>query len=204
MPTHHGLDEGPYQCLLLAGLILVLPVAAWFGLRAATDERLDRLQEGLPLLVGIRGAGMAHLLGVLAYVADPAQLAWSQFPLPPWLRYSGALLGAAAWGLLGWTLSHLGRNLTDTVVVRREARLVTSGPYQFVRHPFYGAVALAMLATTLLTASAFLGVTGLTNLGLLRMRLPLEEQHLEARFGEAWRDYARRVPRLTFRWERAG
>jgi protein-S-isoprenylcysteine O-methyltransferase Ste14 len=31
----------------------------------------------------------------------------------------------------------LGRNLTDTVVTRREAYLVLNGPYRFVRNPMY-------------------------------------------------------------------
>ncbi len=44
------------------------------------------------------------------------------------------------------TLRSLGKNLTDTVVTRRAHTLVTSAPYRWVRHPFYDALALAVLA----------------------------------------------------------
>jgi len=35
-----------------------------------------------------------------------------------------------------WTLSNLGKNLTDTVVTRAGATLVTTGPYRLVRLSF--------------------------------------------------------------------
>ena len=44
--------------------------------------------------------------------------------------------------LLIWTLRSLGPNLTDTVVTRQAHTLVTRGPYRWVRHPFYGCMAL--------------------------------------------------------------
>ena len=46
-------------------------------------------------------------------------------------------------------------NLTDTVVTRKEHTLVTSGPYRWVRHPFYSAFGLAVLANSV-TAANFL------------------------------------------------
>ena len=81
-----------------------------------------------------------------------------------------------------------GKNLTDTVVVRAEATLVTSGPYRWVRHPFYVTAALLMLSATLLSANLLIGMSSLLVLVLLAVRTPKEEQMLVDRFGERYND----------------
>lgn len=190
------MPESVFRGLLMLGLALVLPLAASFRLRAQTDEKLDRRQEGWLILLGIRLPGVAHILSVLAYAWQPELLAWSQVGLPSWLRLLGAPVGFLGGCLLLWTFSHLGKNLTDTVVVRRDATLVTSGPYALVRHPFYGAAFLCMLANSLLIGSWFVALTGSLTLGFIRLRVGLEEARLVERFGDDYRAYMQRVPRF--------
>jgi protein-S-isoprenylcysteine O-methyltransferase Ste14 len=99
-----------------------------------------------------------------------------------------------------WTLSNLGKNLTDTVVTRAEATLVTDGPYRWVRHPFYVTAALLMASVTLLTANWLIGLSSIVVLALLAIRTPKEEQMLIERFGQQYRDYmaktGRFIPRI--------
>ena len=100
-----------------------------------------------------------------------------------------------------WTLSSLGKNLTDTVVTRKEATLVTVGPYRWVRHPFYVTAALLMFSVTILTANWLIGLTSVIVLVLLAVRTPKEEAMLIERFGDQYRDYmtktGRFIPRLS-------
>jgi protein-S-isoprenylcysteine O-methyltransferase Ste14 len=109
-------------------------------------------------------------------------------------------VGLLAAAFFTWTLVHLGKNLTDTVVTRAKASLVTTGPYRWVRHPFYVAAALLFASSFLLTASWLLGLGGLVVLSTLAVRTPIEEEHLLRRFGEDYRVYAeqtgRFIPRL--------
>jgi len=109
-------------------------------------ETLDRRQEGLFLLATLRPVGIVLMLGLVAYLIKPASMTWSSLPVPTWLRWTGVGICAMADGLLIWAFRHLGRNLTDTVVTRREHTLVIDGPYHWVRHPFYGSVALFVLS----------------------------------------------------------
>ncbi|MBI1786128.1 MAG: isoprenylcysteine carboxylmethyltransferase family protein [Acidobacteria bacterium] len=183
--------------MLIAGFLVVLPIAVYHRLKSqATGEKLDRRQEGLFILVTLRPAGLVLWLGLIAYLVDPAWMAWSSAPLPAWLRWTGAGVFAISGGLLIWTFRSLGKNLTDTVVTRREHRLVTSGPYRWVRHPFYDSVALLVLGNSLVAANWFLFATGSLLFLLFIVRTRTEEGKLLARFGDAYRAYMKRTGRF--------
>ena len=123
-------------------------------------------------------------------------MAWAAMPLPLWARWTGVVLLVVAIAFLQWTLTSLGRNLTDTVVTRRDATLVTHGPYRWVRHPFYDAMALVILALSMIAANWFFLLTGSLVFLLLAVRSGREEARLEARFGEAYRAYVKRTGRF--------
>lgn len=167
-------DEQTFRLILLAGLVILMPIGIYHRLKARTGEKLDRRQEGLFILVTLRLMGLASMAGLVAYLINPACMAWAAAPLPAWLRWTGVSLGLCAGLLLTWTLRNLGRNLTDTVVTRKVHTLVTTGPYRWVRHPFYCAAALAFLANSLATAKAFLFVTGCVAITLLQFRTRTE------------------------------
>jgi protein-S-isoprenylcysteine O-methyltransferase Ste14 len=98
--------------------------------------------------------------------------------------------------LMYWTLSSLGKNLTDTVVTRTAATLVTHGPYRWVRHPFYVTAALLMASVTLLSANWFIGFASVVVMALLIVRTPNEEAMLIKRFGDEYRTYMIRTSRF--------
>jgi protein-S-isoprenylcysteine O-methyltransferase Ste14 len=136
-------DDQGFRLFLVLVLSVLLPIALYHRLKSqATREKLDRLQEGVFLLVSIRLFGLGAWIGLLVFLIDPSWMAWSSVPLPVWLRWIGAGLGAVTVLLLLWTFHVLGKNLTDTVVTRQHHTLVTTGPYHWVRHPFYISVAL--------------------------------------------------------------
>jgi len=83
----------------------------------------------------------------------------------------------------------LGKNLTDTVVTRKDAVLITHGPYRWVRHPFYVCSALLMASVAGLTANWLIGISSLFVLTMLAIRTPKEEQMLIQRFGDDYRPY---------------
>ena len=95
-----------------------------------------------------------------------------------------------------WTLNSFGKNLTDTVVTRAEATLVTHGPYRWVRHPFYVTTALLMASVTVLAANWLIGAGSLLVLGLLAVRTPKEERMLIEKFGQQYRDYTEKTGRF--------
>jgi protein-S-isoprenylcysteine O-methyltransferase Ste14 len=189
-------DE-PFRSLLSTGWMVLLPIILVYRVRSQlTREPLDRRQEGIPMLVALRLVGLVNAAGVIAYLSDPAWMAWSSIGLPRWLRWSGMVLGAAAAVTLVWTLHTLGRNLTDTVVTRRAHTLVVIGPYRWVRHPFYAGVATCLFGTAIASANWFHMAGALALLVMFRLRVPVEEAKLHERFGAAYRDHRARTGRF--------
>ena len=90
-------DEQVFRLILILGLVTVCPIGIYHRLKSQTGgERLDRRQEGIFILVTLRPIGLAGMLGLLAYVIDPAWMSWSQVGLPLWLRWSGVGIGVSA------------------------------------------------------------------------------------------------------------
>jgi protein-S-isoprenylcysteine O-methyltransferase Ste14 len=183
---------------LIIGALLVFPVAAYYRIRSqATREKLDRGREGLFILIALRLAGLFCMLGMGAYLVNPSWMAWSSVALPSAVRWAGIGVGVAGGALLIWAFVNLGPNLTDTVVTRQEHTLVTTGPYRWVRHPFYDSVALCILAFSLAAANWFIFLAGGLAVLLIVVRTRKEEAELLARFGESYRTYVERTGRFV-------
>ncbi len=115
-----------------------------------------------------------------------------------WAWIPGAALIAT--GLFIYTRARRGFS-TDQVLgrselqpQRHEQRLHTSGIRGRVRHPYYLGHLCEMLGWTLGTGLAVL--YGLTAFAVITgaLMIAAEERELEARFGQAYRDYKQRVP----------
>lgn len=194
-------DDALFRLILIAGWVCLFPVMVYHRVRSQmTRERLDRRQEGWFILLTLRPAGLAHMAGLITYMVNPSRMAWAALPLPLWLRWTGVAVGVCAGSLLLWTLVHLGRNLTDTVVTRQAHTLVTTGPYRWIRHPFYASVALSMTANGLAAANWFVLAAGWLTVALMVIRTRKEEELLVARFGAAYRSYMDRTGRFIPRW----
>lgn len=74
--------------------------------------------------------------------------------------------------------------------------LVTTGPNAFTRNPMYLGLALFLTSYALFRRSllAFVPIAGVIAV-IDRTQIPAEEAALERKFGAAYRDYVRRVPR---------
>jgi len=190
--------ESTFRAVAIASIALCLPIGLYYRIKSLVPgERLARREEGVLIMVGLRLCGVLAWALFAAYLMDPAWVSWSSLALPAWLRWTGAPLGLLVVPFLfTWTFHSLGKNLTDTVVTRREHTLVTHGPYRWVRHPFYDVVGLWVLSLSLLTANWLLALLGGAAVTMLVIRTRIEEAKLAERFGDAYRIYARRTGRF--------
>lgn len=137
------------------------------------------------------------LIGRLLVAAQFALIAWLIWPLTPqaWSLPALALLGCAV--VLGlWTLIH---NRPGNFNIRPEpktsARLVTSGPYRYVRNPMYSALLLFAAAAVVAYDDPWKVLCWLVLALVLLAKAMLEERGLRALF-PGYDAYARRVRRF--------
>ena len=195
-------DDNTFRLMLLINLAVFGPIAVTYRFRSRTNEKLDRWQEGVFILFGLRLSGLPCSVGGIAWMIDPQLMAWSSLPIPVWLRWVGVAIAISAGLMLWWTFHNLGKNLTDTVVTRRDHSFVTSGPYRYVRHPFYLTLALVIVSTGLAMANWFILLAGFVPFGFIVARTRIEEAKLVERFGVEYQDYMLRVGRFFPRIKR--
>ncbi len=166
--------------------------------RGTGVARLDR--GSLPLVTAAAGFGVGGAFLLEANVPS-ATIGAGVAPIR-WLCFAAGV-AATVLGSLGrqWAISTLGRFFTLNVTISDDQRVVTNGPYRWVRHPSYTAdlVAFTGIGLALGNWLALLAAATLPLLGLL-VRIHVEEKALFANLGEPYRAYAdgkkRLVPRV--------
>jgi protein-S-isoprenylcysteine O-methyltransferase Ste14 len=174
-------------------------VAAWFVMGLATVLR-RRPPQARELR---RGRGWTW--GLVIEGVSIAILWWPR-PQPPQqlLAVVAVLLAAASVAVILAAQRTLGRQFAYQARLVEGHRLITAGPYGYVRHPIYTALFGLALATGLVLSHwpviplfVVLYVAGTV------IRIRSEEGLLRAEFGPEFDDYARRVPALVpnpFHW----
>lgn len=136
-----------------------------------------------------------------------------------------SLLGALLWisgaRIRRWTFRELGRFFRFDISIQRDHRLITTGPYAYVRHPSYTGLLLAsagwlvwtlapgswvresgVLGTALGWAAMLLYVGfGLLPASVVTLtRMAREDAALQKQFGAQWEAWFRRVPYAVVPW----
>lgn len=188
-----------FRWFVLAVFVATLGISAWHRRRARqTSGTISRRRESRRLIVGRIVVALPLFGGVIAYVADPRAMAWASLPLPEWLRWVGVAAGVLVVPAAHWVLTNLGANVSETVLVKPQHRLVTSGPYRWVRHPLYTDGITLFVSIGLMAANWFILLWGLVAaFGIRLVVIPREEAELEARFAEDYRRYRRSTGALA-------
>jgi protein-S-isoprenylcysteine O-methyltransferase Ste14 len=99
------------------------------------------------------------------------------------------------------SLAALGRIWCSLFIAgRKDAELVTDGPYALCRHPLYVFSLMGGIGIGMATRSVVLTVSTLIVLATLLIPAALrEEQMLQSRYGAVYEAYAARVPRWSLR-----
>ena len=155
---------------------------------AAASWSADRRDRGsTALLTGsyVLALALPILLGRLG-IGSIGSAAWL-----------GVILAGAGLVLRAWSMRTLGSSYTRTLRTDADQRLVTDGPYRWIRHPGYsGSIAVwigAVLAfgnglAALVVAALMLSVYG--------WRIHAEERMLRDTFGQEFSDYSASTSRL--------
>ncbi len=120
-----------------------------------------------------------------------------QLQMPLWLRWTGVFLFVIADVLFYLVHRHLGPNFYSNLKLRTGHELVTSGPYQYMRHPMYLGFYLNHAGVFLMTGNWLIGSTWFLAFTLIMIyRLGREEQMMIDKFGDAYSRYMARSGKL--------
>jgi methyltransferase len=100
-------------------------------------------------------------------------------PSPASILIGGLVLFGLAKALKVWAIASLGPRWSYRVLILPGAPLVTSGPYRYLAHPNYLAVAGEMVSVAAMVAAPITGVLATFAFGLLmRARIRVEDRAL--------------------------
>ena len=154
--------------------------------RSQIKENAKGWDRVLTSLYGVIG------LSILVVAGLDLRFGWSPH-FPDWLEWVGVVVILPGWALLSWAMIS-NRFFSGVVRIQtdRGHTVVSGGPYQFVRHPGYGGMIIAALATAAMLGSwwAFIP-TGLL-LCLIVVRTALEDRTLQNELA-GYQAYAARV-----------
>jgi protein-S-isoprenylcysteine O-methyltransferase Ste14 len=143
----------------------------------------DRIFVPLYLLVGYATGAVAGL---------DAGRSGAGLPTPAWLG-GGALLTVAGYALGTWAMA-VNEYLEPTVRIQtdRGHRVVTTGPYRYVRHPAYVGAMLGSLGAPFMLGSTWMFVPVAASVALFVGRTRLEDELLQREL-PGYRAYAQRT-----------
>ena len=184
---------------IIAASVFVLMAITGFSFRVKARQKGDNTswkEEGTLIMVGLRLAGFGTWLLLITAISFPSMIPWSFFSLPFWLHWVGLALLLSATCLLFFLFRAIGKNITDTVGIKQDHELITSGPYHYIRHPLYSASILVFIGFGLLLGNWLIPLTGTITFAILLVRLAKEEANLIETFGDRYRQYMESTPRF--------
>lgn len=156
----------------LVGIIAVLRAVELVVASRNTRALLARggRESGQGHYLPLVGVHVGWILALLVLVSPETA------PSIPWLVLFGLLQGAR-----GWVLATLGSRWTTRIIVVPGERLVSRGPYRFVRHPNYVVAALEIAVVPMVFGAWQLALGALAlKLMVLRTRIRAENSALSA------------------------
>jgi protein-S-isoprenylcysteine O-methyltransferase len=173
-----------------AGVVIVY----WFQKKAfwqGSGETVKEERGDRSFWVILPGMLVCFFIPPLEYM----YLAW--LPGAFWIQTVGLILSVAGIALLVWARPFIKGMYSGHVGVVSDHRLISSGPYHYVRHPSYAGF-LLIASGIVVGYGSLLGMIAMPLLLLpgLAYRIRIEENLLQDHFGEEFRAYARRVRKL--------
>lgn len=186
------MDRFSCGSLIFYGLFVLQHVRLYRGLSPSGCAFKEALGATYDPLMGLFIALL--LLGQLTVFAD-----YGHWHLTPWLelaglQYAGLCLYVPSLVLVAWSDRCLIRGFAGGPAPQR---VITVGPYRYLRHPRYAGLFMTTIAFALTFASFLAWLLVLAWLAVVWRRIRIEERHLRDRFGAAYDDYVRRT-RLLF------
>jgi methyltransferase len=173
---------------------------ALFGAERGAELWLSRRNARIAFAHSGVETGVAHFRAMVAVhalflPACAAEVLLLRRPFPGALGYAAAAAALLSQALRWWAIASLGWRWNVRVIVVPGAAPVRRGPYRWLRHPNYVAVAVEMLCVPLAHGAFVCALLfSAANAALLRVRIRAEERALGASWERAFAGVPRFIP----------
>ena len=161
--------------------------------KTSKDEQFKRRSGRLALAVQFIGLLAVHWLAL--YDFSRSAVVWRS--ADNLLPVNVAIFMLAAAIIINQAAIRTLKGFFDRIAIKPDHQLVTTGIYSIVRHPIYLSYVLLFTGfCTMLQSFASCVLLGLVCTIWLGSRIAIEEEMLEARFGEQYKAYQQKTKRL--------
>ena len=159
---------------------------------AETDRAsVGRIQIVLTLII------LGGLISSILYMLGLPWMDWFQIlQYPIWLRIAGAVLVLIMIPLLAWIHRELDRQYSAVLEIKSDHQLITTGPYEKVRHPMYTVLILFFFGLSLVSANLIVIVFAVLLMLAFPFWVRVEEEKMIETFGEEYIEYMKRTGRF--------
>ncbi len=143
----------------------------------------------LPLLVGTY---------VLMYLACLWELTgWNAGPFSAWVSVGGAVIVLVSTVGRNWDILALGPYHSIHIEIRADHELIQSGPYRWIRNPYYLSNIIEAIGLPLLANAHYAALISVfVYIPMLVLRIILEERALGKKFHREFASYKLQAPRI--------
>ena len=168
----------------------------YWQIKAADTKTTQRLEPAASRIL----RALTFLIVIVLLSTTRIPLPWLYLQLWPsgiWSFWLGAAVTVAGLLFAVWAREHLGSNWSQSVTIKQNHELITTGPYAVVRHPIYTGILTGFLGSAI-ALSQVRGVIGCVLVFVvLWAKLRMEEQWMRSQFGETYATYAHETAALV-------
>jgi len=165
----------------------------WIASARGNKKTIQGSKPGLRLLA----LGLVFGFAVFLYRQHSARLDMRILPDTRQMQQLGTACCAAGILFSLWARRILGTNWSANPTIKENHELITSGPYEFVRHPIYTGILLALFGSLVLANGHLRDlIIYIFAAGLLWLKLKVEEGLMMKTFPDSYPDYKRRTKAL--------
>ncbi|PKP00941.1 MAG: hypothetical protein CVU14_06295 [Bacteroidetes bacterium HGW-Bacteroidetes-9] len=207
----------------LAGIIIfsILPLLGWgignlsdfFSSQARTTFIVMMAGLSLLVVVFVPDEGRAHgkgkrnvkkhwisllilqIIPLFLLLATPFsdRFGFAVFTESEMIRYAGILVTLSGFFLMNWSVIALDRQFSIDITIQENHKLVTNGPYKWVRHPRYSGIVIFLIGISLAFRSWGGIVVAICLLPVFLWRIKDEEKLMHQEFGAEWINYKKQT-----------
>jgi protein-S-isoprenylcysteine O-methyltransferase Ste14 len=134
--------------------------------------------------------------GLVLYLLSPPWWTWTSISLGEWIQWSGVVMALVPIFFLIWVHRHLNKQWSIALELREDHKLITTGPYRYVRHPMYLGVFTYTIGLMMISLDVLVILFFAFTIWVNYRRIPREEQMLIQEFGDEYLEYIKRSGRL--------